>query len=108
MLAHRTISTARFVAHPALLGISNFVLEEFDGFITGVGAASNGDGSLGDVKILTEELNQRRVGFAIVRFGAKVDSEFAWGGFDNLLPRSTWFDGYKIFGHVSILYHTYA
>lgn len=91
-----------------MLGISNFVLEEFDGFITGVGAAGDGDGSLGDVKILTEELNQRCVGFAIVRFGAKVDSEFAWGSFDNLLPRSAWFDGYKIFGHMSILYHTYA
>ena len=73
-----------------------------------MGATSNGDGSLGDVKILTKELNQRRVGFAIVRFGAKVDSKFAWGSFDNLLSRSAWFDGYKIFWHMSILYHTYA
>ena len=74
LLTRCTISTARSVAHPALLNIPNFALKDLNGFIAGVGATGDSNSGLSDFEMFGEEFDECFISFAVVGFGTKVDS----------------------------------
>ncbi len=71
-------------------------------------SANDIDGCFGDVEVLSEKFDESTISLAIMRLGAKINSELIWGDFEYFFLRTAGFYRYKIFCHISVLYHTYV
>lgn len=65
-------------------------------------AASDADGGFGRVEMFREGFDESFVGLAVMRFGAKIDSELAWSGFNNFFLARAGFYCYCVF-HIYII-----
>lgn len=72
--------------------------------MTRVGAASDGDGSLGDFEMLGEKLDKCSISLAIVSRGVQIDCKCAVGPGDDFFLRAARLDGDRIRRHTYIIH----
>lgn len=68
-----------------------------------MGAADDADGGFGNFEVFRDSLNKSLISLAVVRFSTKINSQFAWSGFDDFLLRGAGLDGDLIMIHFSII-----
>lgn len=69
----------------------------------GVGAAFDGDGRFGDVKMFGEKLNQGSVGFTVVGFGTEIDRVFFGRNFGDFFLAGAGLNGDFDFWHIRLI-----
>lgn len=72
--------------------------------MTRVGAASDGDGSLGDFEMLGEKLDKCSISLAIVSGGVQIDYKCAVGAGEDFLLRAAGLDSNRIRRHTYIIH----
>lgn len=68
-----------------------------------MGAASDNNGGLGDFEVFGEKFDEGGVSFAIMGFGAEVNGELVWCGFDDFFLAGAGLDGDLISIHDYII-----
>ena len=57
----------------------------------------NFDGGFWNFEMLGQHLDKSNIGFTVVRFGAKIYRNLAWGDFNDFFLRTAWFYGNGVF-----------